>query len=454
VGRDQRSPHPNPLPWGAGIGYSLTSRSLRLFRGWWIVLTGTLAISLSGGATTYVFSVLIPSMERDLGWSRSELVGVITVAALVNGAISPAIGPLFDRYGSRFFMTAGAVLGGICFMSISLVTEIWQFYLLLGVGVALSVSSLEDLGPRTAIANWFIRKRPLAFAILTPGRSISGIVLVPLAHFLITTYSWRAVYLAVGLTELLVLAPLCWITVRRRPEDLGLRPDGVPPLTADEQAQVSAGTRVHPSEDDPVWARAQVLRTRTFWLLTAGFFLIAFPSSSIFIHMGSYMQDKGLSAAAAAVGLAVYGAGALSGRPLWAFVVTHFAMRGALTAFAVTYATCILGYLFAADQITLYVAVFFLGVIIGGSAQLAGQVWPDYFGRRVVGAITGIASFMNMPPRATGALLLALVFEATNSYSAILLPYAGVAYLSALFFGLARPPAPPPSSAPSPSGRG
>lgn len=418
----------------------------RIFHGWWIVLTGTLAISLSGGATTYVFSVLIPAMERDLGWSRAELVGVITVAALVKGGISAPIGPLFDRYGSRAFMTGGAVLGGACFMLTSLVAEVWQFYLLVGVGVALSVPALEDLGPRTAVANWFIRKRPAAFAVLTPGRSISGIVLVPIAHLLMTTYSWRAVYLAVGLAELLVLAPLCWLVVRRRPEDVGLLPDGAAPPSAGVRASAQAGTHVH-LFPDPVWTRGQVLRTRTYWLLAAGFFLVALPSSSIYIHMGSYMQDKGLTAAAAAAGLGVYGFGALCGRPVWAFVVTHSNIRWALTAFALSYATAILGYTVAASQWTLYTAVFFLGLIIGGSAQLVGQVWPDYFGRRVVGAITGLATLVNMPATASGALILALALEATGSYTPILLVWAGIAYTSALFFAVARRPDPPAAEA-------
>jgi sugar phosphate permease len=409
-----------------------------------MVLTGTLAISLNGGATTYVFSALVPAMEASLGWSRSEVVGVVTVAALVKGGSSALIGPLFDRYGSRGFMTGAAILSALCFMLTSRMTDIWQFYLLVGVGVALAAPPLEDLGPRTAIANWFIRKRATAFAVLTPGRSVSGIVLVPLAAWLMAIDSWRLVYMAVGLAELLVLAPLCWATVRRRPEDMGLRPDGDPPR--DAPTPDGQGGRIPmPSYDEEArWTRGQVLRTRSYWLITAGFFLIAFPASSIFIHMASYMQDKGLPTEAAAFGLTMYGLGALAGRPVWAYVVTHTDMRRTLAVFAFSYALAILGYNLAGEAVGLYIAVLFLGLIIGGSAQLAGQVWPDYYGRRVVGAITGMATFLNMPATASATLILAKVVEATHSYTGVFIAYAAVSFLAAAFFWTARRPEPPP----------
>ena len=69
----------------------------RVFRGWWIVYTGTLALILSGGATTYVFSVLVVPMSDDLGWDRLTVVGVAAMSRFVEGFASAPMGPLFDR---------------------------------------------------------------------------------------------------------------------------------------------------------------------------------------------------------------------------------------------------------------------------------------------------------------------------------------------------------------------
>ncbi len=412
----------------------------RVFRGWWIVYTGTFALILSGGATSYVFSVLVTPMQDEMGWSRATVVGVVAMGRLVEGVLSAPLGPLFDRYGARWLMAGGAVFGGLCFLLTGAVTEAWQFYLLIGLGEAITHPALQNIGPRTAIANWFARNRPPAFAVYSIGRSISGVLLVPIAVWILDIASWRWVYVAVGLAEIFVLAPLCWMVVRRRPEDLGLQMDGDPPgRLPDTSPQAAAAV----AEDAAPWTRSSVMRTKTYWFLVIGFLLIAFPASAIFIQMAAYAQEKGLSAAAAATTLSVYGFGALWGRPVWAWVTSRTSIRNALTLFALTYGASVLWYTWAGGELAVYASVFSLGMTVGGSAQLQGQVWPDYYGRRVVGAVTGIATFLNTPASAGSTVLLAVVYDLTHKSSTVLTVYAGLALAAAVFFFLSTKPVPP-----------
>lgn len=411
-----------------------------VFRGWWIVGTGLLALVFSGGATTYVFSVLIKPIEDELGWSRAIIVGVITLGGLVSGFLSAPMGPLFDKYGARALMTVSAIFGGLCFMLTGAVTQVWQFYLLLGIGEAITRPALENLGPRTAIANWFIRKRAAAFAVFSTGRSISGILLVPIAALLIATVSWRWVFVLVGIVELLVLAPLSWIAVRRRPEELGLLPDGESPRRASEggdEAEASAPAQ------EPVWTRGQVLRTKTYWLLTLGFLLNSFPASSIYIHMASFLQDKGFNPLAAASGISVYGWGAFSGRVVWGAMAAKLGIRNTLTIYASSYSVVILLYTLASEELTIYPAIFALGIVIGGAQQLSAQVWPDYYGRNVVGAVSGITTLINTPASASSPLILALVYDVTHSYVGVHLFCAALTLVAAGFFLFAARPTPP-----------
>ena len=114
----------------------------------------------------------------------------------------------------------------------------------IGLGEALTHPALHNLGPRTAIANWFMRKRPPAFAIYSLGRSVSGILMVPIAIWIMDVASWRWVYVAVGAVEVLLLAPLCWLVVRKLPEDVGLRVDGddaPPPAAAGRRRRAGTG---------------------------------------------------------------------------------------------------------------------------------------------------------------------------------------------------------------------
>ena len=113
-------------------------RRIRLypsFHGWWIVAVSFFALFTHGAATSYLFGLLVVPMENDLGWSRTTLVGALTVATFVTSALGMMMGPVFDRHGARIGMASSALLGGTCLVLLAMVQTPWQFYLLLGVGV-------------------------------------------------------------------------------------------------------------------------------------------------------------------------------------------------------------------------------------------------------------------------------------------------------------------------------
>ena len=147
------------------------------------------------------------------------------------------------------------------------------------------------LGPRTAIANWFVRRRAFAFMVFTLGSGAAGIVLTPLMAQVADAASWRVAWVLMGMLVWAV-APLAWFTVRRRPEDVGLLPDGV--------ARDEPGERLDFVTGEAAWTVADALRTRTFWLLTAGFTLHNMEPP--FFTLGDYFD---LNANTADVGVTV-----------------------------------------------------------------------------------------------------------------------------------------------------
>jgi MFS family permease len=408
------------------------------FRGWWIVAVGFLGLYLHGSATSYLFALLIVPMETDLGWSRTTLVGALTVATFVSGGAGLVLGPIFDRHGVRFGMTLSALLGGTFMLLLAAMSAPWQLYLLFGVGLGVTRVGLENVGPRTAIANWFVRRRAAAFAWFSGGRALFGAtLLVPIAVMVDNT-SWRSGWIAIGALEIAVLAPLAWLVVRRRPEDVGQLPDG------DEPGMGSASGTA--SDDDGLsggeiqWTRGEAARTRSFWYMTAAFVLVGFPATGIIANIMPYMQGSGLSLVAASWAFSMYGYGAILGRPLWGYVAARFGVRLGLTAFGISYGITIAAFVIADSTPTLFAAAFPLGTVIGGIQQLQSQAWPDYFGRRHAGAIAGLTTLLIMPAMATGPLIAAFAFGVAGSYTLVFSAYAAACFAAGLFFFLAKPP--------------
>ena len=379
------------------------SRLTTIYRGWWIVGTSYFAQMVTAGASGWVFGVLIRPMEDDLHWSRSQLVGVITVGSLIGGTFAARLGPVVDRHGPRTLMTVSAVLGGVALMALSLVHSPWQFYAIWAV-FGLATPGFGLLGPRVAIANWFIRRRPLAFMIFTFGSATAGIVLAPTMAWVASAWGWRSAWVLMGLLAW-ALAPMSWLAVRRRPEDLGLLPDGDQP--AEETPGTSGVLEPPTTSDEPVWTVREALHTRAFWMLTFGFMLASLPGSSIFVHMAPYVETRGLSFETAATVLSAYGAGALGGRAVWGFIILRLGIHRALVFFGVAYGSAIVAFLVPSAALGIYATALLLGLAIAGLQQMQAQVFPDYYGRAIVGTLTGYSGLtytvaravMTCPPR-------------------------------------------------------
>lgn len=407
------------------------------FRGWWIVGTSFLALYLNGSATSYLFSIMIVPMEQDLGWSRTTLLGALTVTTLVTAGSGMLLGPIFDRHGARVGMTVGAALSGAFMLTLTQVSSPWQYYIILGIGMGATRSALENVGPRTAIANWFVRRRAAAFAWMTGGRAVFGITAVIPFAILIENTSWRSGWLVIGVLEIAILAPLAWFVVRRRPEDEGLLPDGDTPRPE--------ATPVFETE----WTRGQAMRTHTFWLLVAGFVFAGFPAAGVIANMLPYLSDEGLSLSTGAFALTLFGFGALLGRPIWGFIASRYGVHAGLTTYAIAYAATIAAFVLASTTPTLFITAFLIGIPTGGAAQLQAQAWPDFFGRRSVGTITGVSILMTTPAMALGPLTAAIAFDLLGSYNVVLSVYSAGVFVSAACFYLARKPSLPSSPTPT-----
>ena len=106
-----------------------------------------------------------------------------------------------------------------------LTTEPWHLYATLGVLVGGGSVCLGYSGQSLFLPNWFVRRRGLATGIAFAGVGVGSIVLLPAVQLVIESAGWRTACWTMGLLVLVVLAPIN-LLLRKRPEDMGLQPDG------------------------------------------------------------------------------------------------------------------------------------------------------------------------------------------------------------------------------------
>jgi len=275
---------------------------LPFFYGWIIVIVTFVTMAIGVNARTS-FSLFFPPIVDEFGWERGVTAGAFSFGFLVSGAVSPLIGRMMDRFGPRAVMELGVALMAGGLLLAPLTTRPWHLYLTIGVMVGSGSVCLGYSGQSLFLPNWFNRRRGLAMGLAFAGVGIGSITLLPWAQHMIEQTGWRAACTAIGIVVLVVLAPIN-LLLRKRPEDIGLRPDG------DAAPSASAKPISYIVDHDWAgidWTLGRAVRTARFWWLALGYFCGLYIWYAVQVHQTKYLLDIGFSPS-----VAVWALGAVS----------------------------------------------------------------------------------------------------------------------------------------------
>jgi len=430
----------------ASLGAWCRMGRIRVFYGWWVVSASAAIIFLTGGTFYYGFSALVKPLQNEFGWSRALISGAFSLRTQSGGLASPVVGYLVDRVGSRLLLLVGVALVGTGFILLSRVESVWAFY---GAVMVIAVGMSATGGPvaMTAAAHWFERQRGRAMALLATGAGSSGIMVLVLAT-LISAFGWREALLIVGIAQWAVCIPLA-LLVRHRPEEMGLLPDGEPPLPGPEAGRAAALAKANGVVYGPLRLQdsgltiAEALRTRTFWLLSLAMALAGFGSTAIIVHQVVYVTEAtGLSDEQAAVVAMMMPIVSLAGRVGFGWLADYREKRQVLAA---SYMLLGLGILLLAAAREPWQLLFFLVVFSpgwGGSIAVQPAFQAEHFGLRAFGALQGLTLTVSTLGSVAGPIFAGWVHDSTDTYrnAFVVLALASLAAAPAiLMVGQPRP---------------
>ncbi len=412
----------------------------RVYYGWAIVIA-TFVVSF-GQVPVFgpVLGVFILPMQQELGWSRATLSLGFTIGSITGTITTFIIGSLLDRYGARIIVVSTGIVITGAMLGLAMMDQPWQFWVLFGMGRGAALAGIQ-VGTSVAIANWFIRKRGRAIAIKGMGLRI-GQATFPLIIFAIMAAStWRNAYLALaGLTFVCIVLPSA-LYIRRRPEDMGLHPDGMAPeaVSPDGTSGTSKPTRGRQQGYEETWTVAEARKTRALWFLILFLLLAPFALGSINLHMVANFQDKGIPAGLAVSVLSIFAAVSSVTVLPWGFLLERVHVRYAAMLMCVFQGVACVIIIVAK---TFPMAVVF-GLVYGigqaGWAVILNLIIADYFGRRHAGAIRGFTSpFRLLGP--FGPVFTGYVRDITGSYTLAFQILTGAFVIMFMLLLLAVPP--------------
>jgi len=369
------------------------------------------------------YAVFLLPLEREFGWTRSQVTGVYSLYLLVNGFTAPLVGLLFDRLGPRWVYGAGVASLAAAFLLASGIDTLWQFYLCIGVLVGLGVS-LNGMVPASALlSRWYRARLSTAIGIAFSAVGVGTLLFVPIAQYLVSHYDWRLAYRVMGGALAVALVVVLLLPWRRfaggNPEFHRAGGKG----TAEGASFRSA------------------IRTPVFWGLCQVFFCTATAMFSVLVQLVAFFIDAGFSPLTAAT---AYGAlGMLSAASVMAsgFLSDRFGYRQTVT---VSFVGTALGMLLLV-AITLapgtallaaFVAVF--GLCMGVRGPIVSSVGAKYFAGPKVATIYGVIYACNALGAAFGSFMGGVLHDLTGGYRAGLSVALVFVVLAALPFWTVR----------------
>jgi MFS family permease len=412
---------------------------LPFFYGWVIVAVSFVTMGLGVNART-AFSLLFPPILDEFGWERGITAGAFSFGFLVSAVLSPSLGRLMDRRGPRVVMELGVGLMAAGLLLATLITAPWHLYTTLGVMVGGGSVCLGYTGQALFLPNWFVRRRGLAISVAYSGVGVGSIILLPWLQMLIGGIGWRTACRTLAVLMLVVLVPLN-LLLKRRPEEMGLEPDGDRGSRHTGPASEAANV-VDAAWVSVEWTIGRALRTARFWWIAVGYFTGLFAWYAVQVHQTKYLIEIGFSASHAAWALGLVSLAGIPGQIGLGHLSDRIGREWVWTVGSVGFMICyltLLGMREAPTPALLYLMVGAQGMLGYGLTSVVGAIPAEIFQGRHYGTIFGSVMLAAVAGGATGPWVMGALHDATGNYTLAFWTAIGCAAVSAVAIWLAAP---------------
>ena len=397
-----------------------------------LVLLIAFACNMLGRGIADSFMVFMLPLSQEFGWGRAQVSSVYSAFLVVTGLAAPLTGMLIDRFGPRLVYPMGAVLLGSACLAASQLSQLWQFWLCIGLVSGVAVSMLGMVPASMLISRWFRHRMSTAMGVAYAGFGSGTIAIVPLVQRSIEASGWRETYWTMGWGTLLALPLLMLLPWRKlAAAEMGRPVDVLPAKAATPSSWVAVKA---------------ALRTRPYWQIVTLFAFTSMSTFSVITQVVPFLVEAGLTPLEAATAFGTAGLLSVFGIPLSGWCGDKLGPRATVTTTFVftllgVVALMVLAHHPAKWLVFAWVVCF--GTMQGARGPIVSSLAARHFSGPGFATIYGtMFAWMSMAG-AIGGLLAALLYDLTGDYRAGLVFSMVTVFLAVSPFWVPRPLAKP-----------
>jgi predicted MFS family arabinose efflux permease len=376
-------------------------------RGWTLVLAAAAGFSFMSVITSGMGAFFGP-LGDEFHWNRTTLSIGMAIGGIVNIVLSPFMGAVIDRVGSRRMALPGLAVLMIATAAFGLANgSVWQWnalWLFYGMAQLMVMMSVWT----AAVAGAFTSGRGLAMGMTLTGAAVAQTLMPVLATTLIAQFGWRLAFAIVGFSWGGLALLLCVLFFRAPPTAA---------LVAPSEKQAAPDT----SQLEGLTI-AQAWRDRALWSIAISTFLVMALTSGLFIHQIPILTDAGVTREHAAWLAALGGVAGIAGKLLTGGLMDRFNPNW---VGGITLGITALAFAFLIDgvrsEVFIVVAILVNGYAAGTKLQICSYLTARYAGLRNYGSIFGFMVSMIAVGAAVGPIVAGRAYDLTGGYTPFLL---------------------------------
>ena len=372
-------------------------------RPWFIAGIAFVVLGFSRGMHSS-FGVFNVALIDTFGWSRGATAGIFSIVLAVDAMLSPVVGHLLDRYGTKKIAIAGCLALALGLFLSSQVSALWQLYICFGIILAVGFTFTGMVPHIFLISEWFSTKRASAIGFVYAGSGVGIMLLAPLSEWLISAYGWVGAFEIFSVLALLGILPMVWLCYQHGPHGHGPRAQRAQPRS---------------EKKDNQWTAKLALRSLQFWLLFIARIAAACGTTVIVTHQVAHVVDVGFSKFLAASVFGLAGITSSFGRVIFGFIADRLSKQAAYTvniAMTIVGVGALMILRVSSQAWLLYVYVIFFGIGFGSRAVIFSALTADIFAGKGFGSILGYSTVAVGAGGALGSYLGGAFYDWTGSY--------------------------------------
>ena len=386
-------------------------KSPRIFFGWYLVGLMAVSMMLVYGVRN-AFSVFFGPVIDEFGWYRGSTSIMLALNILVYGLVALVAGSLVDRWKPRRLVFIGIFVLALATALCSLAEKLWHFYLLFGILAPIGTAFCGAPVLNPAVMHWFSARRQLAFGIGQIGGGLSFAYSL-LIEAVISTWNWNISFLVMAGLLIVVLMPLYFLFYHFRPEDRGLKADGIEVPVVEEELKADIVTEIHE------WTLGMAVKTYRLW-----FFVLSqicywgIGNYLVLAHQIKFVVDVGFSSAIATSVLALFGIASIVGQ-IASSISDRIGRENTITLAAVLAIGALFALMSVEDTPRLWLLYFYAtcsGFATGLFSPTIFVGLADIFHGKNIGAISAMLLMGTGIGGAIGPWLGGYIFDVTGSY--------------------------------------